>query len=83
MAAMDGAERQAAIYVRGVSGRRPRVPIAVEALERAAARHMSREAFAYVAACAGNEATKRANQASWETLVRETDAAAAGVIRHS
>ena len=59
---MAGPERVAAIYLRGVSGRRPTVPIEMAALEEAAERAMSPEAFAYVAAGAGNEATKRANE---------------------
>jgi lactate 2-monooxygenase len=62
---MSGPERQAAIYLRGVSGRRPRVPIEIGALEEAANSAMSSEAFAYVAAGAGNEATKRANEESF------------------
>jgi lactate 2-monooxygenase len=60
-----GPERVAAIYLRGVSGRRPRVPIEMDALEAAAERAMSPQAFAYVAAGAGNESTKRANEASF------------------
>src|SRR5436190_582364 len=62
----SGPERQAAIYLGGVSGRRPRVPTAMGALEAAAQRAMSREAFAYVAAGAGNETTKRANEESFK-----------------
>jgi lactate 2-monooxygenase len=60
-----GPERVAAIYLRGVGGRRPRVPIEMDALEAAAERAMSPQAFAYVAAGAGNESTKRANEASF------------------
>jgi lactate 2-monooxygenase len=63
---VTGPERVAAIYLRGVGGRRPRVPIEMEKLEAAAERSMSPQAFAYVAAGAGNEATKRANTASFE-----------------
>ena len=62
---MAGPERVASIYLRGVSGRRPSVPIEMDALERAAERAMSPQAFAYVAAGAGNEATKRANEESF------------------
>jgi len=57
-----GPERVASIYLRGVSGRRPSVPVEMDALEEAAERAMSPQAFAYVAAGAGNEATKRANE---------------------
>jgi lactate 2-monooxygenase len=61
-----GPERVASIYLRGVGGRRPGVPVEMAALEEAAERAMSPQAFAYVAAGAGNEATKRANEASFE-----------------
>jgi lactate 2-monooxygenase len=61
-----GPERVAAIYLRGVGGRRPSVPVEMEALEAAAERSMSPQAFAYVAAGAGNESTKGANEASFE-----------------
>jgi len=62
---MAGPERVASIYLRGVSGRRPSVPVEMGALERAAERAMSPQAFAYVAAGAGNESTKRANEESF------------------
>ena len=65
-AAVSGPERVAAIYLRGVAGRRPRVPIEMDKLEAAAERSMSPQAFAYVAAGAGSEATKRANTESFE-----------------
>ncbi len=63
---MTGPDRVASIYLRGVSGRRPSVPIEIAALEEAAERTMSPQAFAYVAAGAGNESTKRANEESFE-----------------
>jgi lactate 2-monooxygenase len=63
---VSGPERVAAIYLRGVGGRRPTVPVEMDALESAAERSMSPQAFAYVAAGAGNESTKRANEASFE-----------------
>jgi lactate 2-monooxygenase len=53
---VSGPERVAAIYLRGVAGRRPRVPIEMDKLEAAAERSMSPQAFAYVAAGAGSEA---------------------------
>ena len=46
---MIGRERQTSIYLQGVSGRRPRVPIDPERLEAAARRAMRDDAFAYVA----------------------------------
>jgi lactate 2-monooxygenase len=63
---VTGPERLASIYLRGVSGRRPRVPVEMPALEQAAERAMSPQAFAYVAAGAGNESTKRANEAAFD-----------------
>ena len=47
---MRGVERQSQIYVGGVSGRRPRVPVDFAELERRAEAAMSEKAFAYVAA---------------------------------
>ncbi len=63
---MNGRERQSTIYVGGVSGRRPRVPVDPARLERAARRRMSRTAFAYVAAGAGAERTKAANREAFD-----------------
>ena len=53
---MNGRERQSAVYVGGVSGGRPRVPVGFARLEEAAREAMSPEAYAYVAAGAGAEA---------------------------
>jgi lactate 2-monooxygenase len=63
---MKGLERQQAIYLAGISGIRPRVPADATKLEAKARRHMSRQAFAYVAAGAGTEATVRENRAAFE-----------------
>lgn len=63
---MNGLLRQTQIYVRGVSGGRPRVPIDALRLERAARRKMRRSAYAYVAAGAGNERTMLANRAAFD-----------------
>jgi lactate 2-monooxygenase len=57
-----GRARQARIYQEGVSGRRPRVPVAWTRLEDRARRAMSRAAFAYVAGAAGLEDTMAANR---------------------
>jgi lactate 2-monooxygenase len=57
-----GPQRQREIYVAGLGGRRPRVPVEPEGLEQAARRRMSPEAFAYVAGGAGLEQTARANR---------------------
>src|SRR4051794_27553875 len=61
-----GVQRQTSIYVDGVGGRRPRVPIDEHALEQRARGAMSREAFAYIAGGAGGEATVRANRTDWD-----------------
>ena len=61
-----GRSRQTEIYVTGVGGRRPRVPVAPELLEAAAARRMTPEATAYVVGAAGTEATVNANRAAFE-----------------
>jgi lactate 2-monooxygenase len=61
-----GVQRQTAVYLDGVSGRKPRVPVDYDELERAAERSMSREAFAYIAGGAGNESTVRANRSGWD-----------------
>jgi lactate 2-monooxygenase len=61
-----GLERQTEIYLGGVSGLRPRVPLDAARLEERAAQSMAPEAFAYVAAGAGNETTLRANRAAFE-----------------
>jgi isopentenyl diphosphate isomerase/L-lactate dehydrogenase-like FMN-dependent dehydrogenase len=57
-----GRARQARIYQEGVSGRRPRIPVAWARLEQAARRAMSRAAYAYVAGAAGLEETMAANR---------------------
>ena len=70
---MRGVERQSQIYVGGVSGRRPRVPVEFAELERRAEAAMSEKAFAYVAAGAGLEETLRANREAfrrWQIVPR-------------
>jgi L-lactate dehydrogenase (cytochrome)/lactate 2-monooxygenase len=56
-----GREIQGAIYRAGVFGHRPVVPVEPAALEAAAERRMSPEAWAYVAGGAGQHRTVRAN----------------------
>ncbi len=63
---MIGVRRQTQIYLDGVSGRPPRVPVDADRLEAAAQRCMRPEAFAYVAAGAGNERTLAANRAAFD-----------------
>ena len=64
--AMIGVRRQTQIYLEGVSGRRPQVPLDAHRLEAAAQKRMRPEAFAYVAAGAGNEHTVAANRAAFD-----------------
>ncbi|HEY1358509.1 MAG TPA: lactate 2-monooxygenase [Thermoleophilaceae bacterium] len=63
---MAGLDRQTEIYLGGVSGVRPRVPIDAERLQARAEQAMAPDAFAYIAAGAGNESTLRANRAAFE-----------------
>lgn len=58
--------RQSEIYLAGVRGVRPTVPVDVDELEKAARRALSPEAFAYLAGGAGSESTMRANRAAFE-----------------
>lgn len=57
---------QSEIYRAGISGSRPRVPIDPAALEAAARKALSAEAFAYIAGGAGAERTVAANRAAFE-----------------
>ncbi len=66
MTPSPGRARQQAVFVGGVSGRRPRVPVAAEALEAAARRALSPAAFAYLAGGAGMERTMDANRAAFD-----------------
>jgi lactate 2-monooxygenase len=58
--------RQTEIYLAGVRGKRPRVPVDPVRLEQKARRVMTRQAFAYVAGGAGSEETVRANREALE-----------------
>ena len=62
---MIGVRRQSRIYLDGVSGRRPPIPLDADRLEAAARRRMAPHAFNYVAAGAGNEHTVAANRAAF------------------
>ncbi|MGY1812786.1 alpha-hydroxy-acid oxidizing protein [Blastococcus sp. SYSU D00820] len=61
-----GRRRQDEVYRAGVYGRRPLVPTAARALQRAARRRLDARAYAYVAGGAGSEATQRANAAAFD-----------------
>ena len=57
---------QSEIYRAGISGTRPRVPVDADALEAAARKALSAEAYAYIAGGAGAERTVAANRAAFE-----------------
>ncbi len=61
-----GRKRQREIYVDGVAGHRPAIPVAPAELEKAAQAAMSPEAWAYIAGGAGRESTMEANRAAFE-----------------
>lgn len=61
-----GRKRQSEIYVQGVSGARPKVPISMARLEAQASQLMSPEAFAYIAGGAGLESTMDNNLRAFE-----------------
>ena len=70
---MGGAERQTAVYLRGISGIRPKVPADATQLEAKAKKAMSRQAFAYVKAGAGASHTidnNIAGFAKWRIVPR-------------
>jgi lactate 2-monooxygenase len=61
-----GRLRQTEIFVAGVGGAKPNVPVAPEVLEAKAVRHMTPRAAAYIVGSAGTESTTRANRAAFE-----------------
>ncbi len=62
-----GRSTQSVIYGDGATGKRPLIPSNWAALERAAERAMSAEAWAYVAGSAGNESTPVANRDAFDS----------------
>ncbi|GAA2031017.1 lactate 2-monooxygenase [Agromyces tropicus] len=68
---------QSEVYRAGLSGTRPAVPVDLDALERAARKALSAEAFAYLAGGAGSERTIAANRAAfarrgiWPRVLRD------------
>jgi lactate 2-monooxygenase len=60
-----GRDRQRAVYLAGVAGRRPAVPASFRALEQAARARLSPRAWAYLAGGAGRESTMEANTAAF------------------
>ena len=61
-----GMDRQFQIYMGGMGGAKPTLPIDPDALEAAARGVLSAEAYGYVAGGAGAEATMRANRAAFD-----------------
>ena len=54
------------IFVRGAGGKKPRVPVAVDALANEAQQLMSHQACAYIAGSAGSEDTAKRNRRAFE-----------------
>ncbi len=68
-----GTERQFEIYMGGLQGRHPALPINPDELERQAQERLSPEAFGYIAGGAGIEDTMRANREAfrrWRIIPR-------------
>ncbi|MFC4425770.1 alpha-hydroxy-acid oxidizing protein [Deinococcus navajonensis] len=63
-----GRTRQTQVYVRGLGGERPAVPVAPERLQAAAQAKLAAADFAYIAGGAGAERTMRANLAAFERV---------------
>jgi lactate 2-monooxygenase len=62
---MKGREVQERLYLQGLAGRRPKVPVQPEALVEAARRKLRREAWSYLMGGGGSERTVAANQAAF------------------
>jgi lactate 2-monooxygenase len=61
-----GREWQSEIFLRGIRGKQPRVPVDMAKLEAVAQEVMSEEGYAYIAGGAGAESTMRANRDAFE-----------------
>jgi len=61
-----GPQRQLEIFVAGLAGRKPSLPVAFEELEGKARQVMAPDAFGYVWASAGAGHTHRANLAAFQ-----------------
>ena len=68
MGAGRGRTRQTGIYLRGLGGEKPKVPVQITKLQEAAQRKLSAVDFAYIAGGAGAERTLRANLAAFERV---------------
>jgi lactate 2-monooxygenase len=65
MALQQALDRQRSIYLKGMSGARPRIPFHSAALRDAARQRMSPRAWAYIDGGAGNEESISANSAAF------------------
>jgi len=68
-----GSERQLQVYLAGLQGQKPSIPVTYEELERQAKEKLSPEAYGYVAGGAGSEQTMRANREAfnrWQIVPR-------------
>lgn len=63
---ISAVERQREIYVGGMSGQKPLLPIDFQQLEQMARERMEAAGFAYVAGGAGQEQTMRRNESAFE-----------------
>ncbi len=61
-----GSERQLQVYLAGMQGQKPSIPVTYEELERQAKAKLSPEAYGYVAGGAGGEQTMRANREAFD-----------------
>ncbi|MFO0813161.1 MAG: lactate 2-monooxygenase [Gemmatales bacterium] len=61
-----GLARQMGIYVAGLSGKLPSIPLSFEELERQAQEKLSPQAFGYIAGSAGSEDTTLANRSAFQ-----------------
>ncbi|MCS6929542.1 MAG: alpha-hydroxy-acid oxidizing protein [Saprospiraceae bacterium] len=59
-------ERQRAVYIGGVSGKRLCIPVDISLLEAAAQKRLSAEAWAYIAGGAGRERTMASNVSAFD-----------------
>lgn len=65
--------RQSEIFLGNLRGRQRTIPVSFSRLRQKAKRHMSDEAYAYVAGSAGGESTKTANRQgfkNWQIVPR-------------
>ncbi|MEA2390994.1 MAG: lactate 2-monooxygenase [Solirubrobacteraceae bacterium] len=62
------ADYQYEIYLKGMTGKRPELPLSARGLQSRAKRLLSRDAYGYVAGGAGAETTVRANRAAFRRL---------------